>query len=66
MTTLSGSPVMVRESSSEGWRTIIVVNSGGGYPSTFRELVFADGGYPLNPTLQRETEPASTDTVVIP
>lgn len=66
MTTLAGSPVLVRKRSTEGWRAILVQNSGGGYPATFRELAFSQGGYPLNPTLQRETEPMGSDMVVIP
>lgn len=65
MSTQAGAPILAREGGGN-WLDIVVHSSGGGYPSGYRLLIFDGEDYPLNSSLQPETDLFETDTVIIP
>jgi hypothetical protein len=64
MSTLAGAPVLLRDSGEE-WLDIVVQSSGGGYSACFRLLVFDGEAYPLNTSLEPETDLLETDTILV-
>lgn len=65
MSTQAGEPILARDGGGN-WMDILVYTSGGGYPSGYRLLVFDGETYPLNSSVQPETDLLETDTVIIP
>lgn len=41
---------------TNGWKNIIMYVAGGGMKGAYKELVYNDGTYPLNPSIQPDVK----------
>lgn len=49
-------PIIISETSTNGWKDLIMYVSGGGIEPSYKKLTFAEGTYPLNPSIQQDVE----------
>lgn len=63
--TITRKPIYVRNKKNNGWRDLVVYNSGGGVRGANRLMVFDGKGYPLNPSLQPKTTVIDSDVVLM-
>lgn len=63
--TITRKPIYVRHKKNNGWRDIVVYNSGGGAKASNRLMVFDGKDYPLNPSVQPETTIINSDIIVM-
>jgi len=58
-------PIYVRQTQHNGWRDIVVHTSGGGADPADAEMIFNGTAYPSNPTVQPNTKIRKGDVLVI-
>lgn len=49
-------PIIIRDQVTNGWKNIIMYVSGGGMEGRYKELIFNEGTYPQNPSIQPDVK----------